>query len=111
MPKIESENQFPTSVKSHNSVLICQNLPIFNPKTLLPNINSYTKFEEKWLQYASDRKWKRSPDGRTDRRTDTRTQILNGGYNMNTLHFLKWQGVTSYKQVRVMNTPLHPTFI
>ena len=46
MPKIESENKFLTSIKGYNSVLICQNLPICNPKTLLHNIDSHTKFEE-----------------------------------------------------------------
>ena len=43
MSKIESENQFLTSIKGGNSVLICQNLPIYNPRTLLPNINSHSK--------------------------------------------------------------------
>ena len=46
MPKIESENKFLTSIKGYNSVLICQNLPICNPKTLIHNIDSHTKFEE-----------------------------------------------------------------
>ena len=46
MPKIESENKFLTSIKGYNSVLICQNLTICNPKTLIHNINSHTKFEE-----------------------------------------------------------------
>ena len=46
MPKIENENQFLTSIKDRNSVLICQNLPICNPRTLLPDINSHTKFYE-----------------------------------------------------------------
>ena len=38
-------NQFLMSIKGRNSVPICQNLPICNPRTLLPNINSHTKFE------------------------------------------------------------------
>ena len=84
MPKIENENQFLTSIKGHNSVLICRKLPICNPKTLLPNINSYAKFEENWLKNAPGRELKRSADGRTDvqtdvqtdGRTDTRTQIF-----------------------------------
>ena len=46
MPKIESENKFLTSIKGNNSVLICQNLPIYNPIPLFYNINSHTKFEE-----------------------------------------------------------------
>ena len=46
MPKIESENKFLTSIKGYNSVLICQNLPICNPRTLLHNIDSHTKFKE-----------------------------------------------------------------
>ena len=46
MPKIESENIFLTSIKGYNSVLICQNLPIRNPRTPLNNIDSHTKFEE-----------------------------------------------------------------
>ena len=55
MPKIESENQFLTSIKGCNSVLICQNLPICNLRTLLPNINSHSKFEENWLKNAPSR--------------------------------------------------------
>ena len=46
MPKIESENKFRTLIKGHNSVLICQNLPICNSRALLRNIDSHTKFEE-----------------------------------------------------------------
>ena len=46
MPKIESETKFLMSIKGYNSVLICQNLPICNPRTLLLNIDSHTKFEE-----------------------------------------------------------------
>ena len=45
-PKIESEKQFITSIKGHNSVLICWNLSICNTKTLLVNINPYNQFEE-----------------------------------------------------------------
>ena len=52
MPKIESENQFLTSIKGRNSVLICQNLHICNPRTLLPIINSHSKFEENWFKNA-----------------------------------------------------------
>ena len=58
MPKIESENQFLTSIKGYNSVLICQNLPICNPRTLLHNIDSHTKFEENQYRNAKDGKWK-----------------------------------------------------
>ena len=71
IPKIESENQFLTSLKGHNSVLICRNLPICNPKTLLPNINSYTKFEE--IVKKTKRWW---TDGQKDSWTDTWTQIF-----------------------------------
>ena len=46
MPKIEGENKFLTSIKGYNSVHICQNLPICNPRTLFHNIDSHTKFEE-----------------------------------------------------------------
>ena len=47
MQKNESENKFLMSIKGYNSVLnICQNLPICNPRTLLHNIDSHTKFEE-----------------------------------------------------------------
>ena len=45
---------FQTSTKSHYFVLICQNLPICNPKTLLSNINSYTKFDENWLKLHTE---------------------------------------------------------
>ena len=55
MPKIESENKFLTSIKGCNSVLICQNLPICNPRILLPYINSHGKFEENWLINAPSR--------------------------------------------------------
>ena len=47
--------QFPTSIKGHNSVLNCLNLPICNPRTPLPNINSHSKFEENWLKNAPSR--------------------------------------------------------
>ena len=50
IPKIESKNQIFTSIKGRYPVLICQNLPICNPKTLLPNINSHSKFEDNWLK-------------------------------------------------------------
>ena len=46
MPKIESENKFLMQTKGYNSVLICQNLPICNPRALIHNIDSHTKFEE-----------------------------------------------------------------
>ena len=54
-PKIESEKQFITSIKGHNSVLICQNVFICNPGTLLHNINYHTKFEENRQRNAKDR--------------------------------------------------------
>ena len=47
MPKIDI-----TSIKGHNSVLICRNLSICNPRILLTNINSHSKFEENWLKNA-----------------------------------------------------------
>ena len=55
MPKIESEKQFLTSIKGRNCALICQNLPICDPRTLLSNINSHSKFEENWLKNAPSR--------------------------------------------------------
>ena len=45
MPK-RVKNQFITSIKGHNSVLICRNLSIPITKTLHFNIISYTQFEE-----------------------------------------------------------------
>ena len=75
MPKIESENQFLTSIKGCNSVLICQNLTICNPRTLLPNINFHSEFEENWLRNAPSREWKQCADGRTYGRT-YRTDVL-----------------------------------
>ena len=65
MLKIESGNKLLTSNKGHNSRLNLRNLPIYNPKPLLPNINSYTKFEENRSKNAQDRELKRSADGRT----------------------------------------------
>ena len=46
MRKIEHRNQFSTGIKGNNSVPIWRNLPIYNPKPLLPNINYYAKFEK-----------------------------------------------------------------
>ena len=36
-------SMFLTSIKGYNFILICQNLPICNPRTLLYNIDSHTK--------------------------------------------------------------------
>ena len=55
MPKIESENKFLTSIKGYYSVLICQNLSICNPRTLLHHIDSHTNFEENRQRNAKDR--------------------------------------------------------
>ena len=93
MPKIESENQFLTSIKGRNSVLICQNLPkgIWIPRTLLPNINSHSKFEENWFKMLpAESKNNALMDGRTLKRN-----FLNGGYNIITPHFFKWRGIKS----------------
>ena len=49
------KNQFITSIKGHYSVLICRNLPICNPRTLLHNINSHNKFKENRYRNAKDR--------------------------------------------------------
>ena len=98
MPKIGSENQFLTSIKGRHSVLICKNLPICKPRTLLPNINSHSKFEENWLKMLpaesendaltdrqtdiqTDRQSDRQTDGQTDKRT-LESNFLNGGYNI-----------------------------
>ena len=79
MPKIESENQFVRLFKDRYSVLISQKLPTCNPRTLLPNINSHSKFEENWLkrsqQSENDALTDGITDGQTDRRTDTRTHF------------------------------------
>ena len=87
MPKIESKNQFLTSTKGRNSVLISQNLPICNPRTLFPNINSHTKFEKNWLKMLpAESENDALTDGWTDEQTaDGRTlerNFLNGGYNI-----------------------------
>ena len=39
-------------------MFIRQNSPIYNPKPVLPSINSYTKFEENHSKNAKDRAWK-----------------------------------------------------
>ena len=41
-----------------NQGLISQNVPIFNLKPLLPNINTNIKFEENWSINAQDREQK-----------------------------------------------------
>ena len=79
---MESENQFLMSIEGCNSVFICQNLPICNPRTLLPNINSHSKFEESWLKVLPAESENDSlTDGGTDGRTLERN-FLNGGYNI-----------------------------
>ena len=55
MLKIEHGNQFSTSIKGNNSVLIWRNLPIYDHKPILPNINSYTMFEENRSSNTQDR--------------------------------------------------------
>ena len=70
MPKIESENQLLTSIKGRNSVLICQNLP----RTLLPNINSHSKFEENLLKMLpAESENDELTDGYMEGRTDVQT--------------------------------------
>ena len=80
------KKQFLTSIKGRNSVLICQNLPICNPRTLLPNVNSHSKFEENWLKMLpAESENNALTDGRTDAGTDGRTlecNFLNGGYKI-----------------------------
>ena len=88
MPKKESGNQFLASIKGYHSILICQNLPICNPRTLFPNINSDSKFEEIYLEMLSAESENDAlTDGRIDGQTDTRTLFLNGG------HFLKCRDI------------------
>ena len=82
MPTIESENQFLKSIKGRNSVLICQNIPICNPRTLIPNINSQSKFEENWLKMLpAERENDALTDGRTDGQPDRRTDIQTDGHS------------------------------
>ena len=77
MPKIESEYQFLKSIKGRNSVLIFQNLPICNPRTLLPNINSHSKFEENWLKMLpADSENDALKDVQTDGRTDGHSNAI-----------------------------------
>ena len=59
------------SNSSYTSQIHCRNALRLDPvKPLLPNINSYTKFEENRSKNAQDRERKRSADGRTDGRMD-----------------------------------------
>ena len=58
MLKIERGNKLLTSIKGNNSWLNWRNLLIFNPEPLLPNINSYTKFEENQSKNTQDRERK-----------------------------------------------------
>ena len=57
MPKIESENQFITSIKGHNSVLFVEIYPsalprhYFSISTLIPSLKKISK-------NAKDREWK-----------------------------------------------------
>ena len=66
MCEIEHGNQFSTQIKGIKSVLILQNLPMYNSKPLLPNINYYAKFEEILSRNAQDRELKRSGDERME---------------------------------------------
>ena len=65
-------NQFSTQIKGNNSEFTWQNLPIYNPKPLFPNIYSKTKLEENpSKKNAQDRERKQSGDyGRTFVPTD-----------------------------------------
>ena len=42
--KILSGNEILTSIKDHNSVANLRNLPLYNPNTVIINVNVYTKF-------------------------------------------------------------------
>ena len=90
MREIEHGNQFSTQIKGNNSVLIWQNLQMYNFNPLLPNINYYEKFEENLSRNAQDRERKRSGDGQTN----TQLKFLNGGYNIIPNTFL----VAGYKK-------------
>ena len=102
MLKIVSENQFIASIKGRNSVLICQHLPIYNPRTLLPNINSHSQFEENWLKMLpaesendalTDRQTYRPADRQTDGHVNA--FVLMEGITYYPA-FLKWQGKRKY---------------
>ena len=54
MPKIEHRSQYLTYIKGNNSVFIWRNLPIYDPKPLLSNI----EFEENRSKNAQDWAWK-----------------------------------------------------
>ena len=41
-----SDEKFITTIKGYNAVLICQNLTICNPRTLLHNIDSHTNLKK-----------------------------------------------------------------
>ena len=100
MPKKECENQVLTSIKGCNSVLICQTLPICNPKTLLLNINSHSKFKEDWLKILpAESENDALTDGRTYRWTGSPTLehiFLNEEYNIKPRTFFK---VAGYKNM------------
>ena len=68
MREIEHWNQFSKQIKGNNYVLIWRNLPIYNPKSLLANIECYAKFEEDLSRNAQDREQKQKvvTDGWTD---------------------------------------------
>ena len=62
----------------HQYRTITLDLPIYNPKPLLPYINSYTKFEEKGQKMLNKESGIKML---MDRRT-LKCKILNGGYNI-----------------------------
>ena len=70
--KDSERKKFLTSIKGHNTRLNWRNLPIYNPKPLLPKINWNIKFKDnrsEMVKIETETKcW------RTDRRTDTQTQ-------------------------------------
>ena len=79
MSEIESKNKCLRSINCHNSVAIWRNLPIFDPKTHLPNIKSYGKFEKKKLLIESENEMLtvKCMNGQT-----LKLKFLNRGYNM-----------------------------
>ena len=60
--KILSGNEILTSIKGHNSVANLRNLPLYNPKLDIINVNVYTKFDKILSIGSQDIERKRNSD-------------------------------------------------
>ena len=89
--KLSSGNENIGVSQTDNSVKICQNLPISNPKSDNHNINAHTKFGENPLMFTQVIRKRKQTDGQTD----TQTSNVKPLYPVT----IVWRGIKSLLQV------------